>query len=196
MINSNVESFETKFTIDTTGAIMQTNNTNTGPRTVVGGYINTSNLNPNLAYYVYNSSNSVTDIVQLYFDGSDFYIAGKKGGADTVSKKLSSGFTPYTLKNMTLGAYYSEDLGTNVATSNIYISTIGASSITLTMSKNHYCSWSIKNPSDTNLKSTTARGATTNTYTLDVSTYDYIRITATPNGSGYANLNVQNISLS
>ena len=175
---------------------MQTNNTNTAPRTVLGGYINTNTLNPTLAYYVYNSSNSMTEAVQLMFNGTDFYVSGQKGGADAVLKKLGSGFEPYTLPDMKLGAYYNSASGESVASSSIYISTIGASSITLTMAKNHYCSWSIKNPSDTNLKSTTAAGATTNTYTLDVSTYNYIRISASPINSGYANLSVKGISLS
>ena len=83
MINSKVSKISTS---DTKILIQSDTSTSGVTRSVLQGNLSTDK--PVVGYYTYDSSNTMNNYIQLFFDGSNFYVKGQKGGADAVSKKL------------------------------------------------------------------------------------------------------------
>ena len=83
MVNTMINASETR-------ARIRSSTNSSIERSLLQGEVNTSD-NPTISFrHLLAGSSLSNDAMELYFDGTNFYAVGRKGGADSVTKKLGS----------------------------------------------------------------------------------------------------------
>lgn len=180
-LNTNLDDVNTNVSehLNTSSTYTKIRNTSstTAARALIQGQLLSSN--PALEFITYEKDGSTyNNLVKIYFDGTNFYASGKKGGADAVTKKLGSGAE-------ISGKYFSVTHSSQSGSSTVQyaLSVTGVDSITITPSvgASHYGYYSVWGMKQSNTK-TSLSGNSNAACTLDVSSYDALLFSITCSG--------------